>query len=494
MGPGQRFCVLVGLSFLLWTVPACDEDEQGSWLDSGAPDGSSSTEAGTDGGGDGAKNDGTGGDGADGDGAGGDGTGGDGAGADGYPSRQDYCKGSGPPILVTGTKGKLLCTGKMAQVVFRYALCTCEGVTAAAQIKTDSFDHTKGPYTPGSAGKAASAGVNGKLTNTQPMDIGGSLYVGSSSGVSIGANITAGVDLHSAGPVMGSGSLTVKGDAEVNGNVSCTNLDIGGTLTIPKGKTVYVPSSRKVGKLVYGPVTVAPPCDCAPKHLYDIAGLVKTYSSINDNAAIKLDPSKLLAYTAPTKLELPCGRFYLKGISGSGGLTIHVTGRTALFVDGSVVASGGVKVTLGPKGELDLFVAGDLSSSGTLSLGSAAEPSRVRLYAGGKGYVNLGAGATFAGNLYAPYATLQAAGNQDVYGAVFVKSINISGKLTIHYDLAILEAGAKCPPKKSGQGCSSCHDCGNQACVNGKCGKCTANSQCCKPLYCVAGKCIPKIK
>lgn len=482
MGPGQQRFVFVGLFFLLCAAPACKGDEQSPRLDKGVLDATAATEGGTDG--------------KASDIAGGETMVADGGGPDGYVSRQDYCKGSGPPIIVTGTgaKSKQLCTGKMAQVAFRYALCTCQGVTASAQIKTDSFDHTKGPYTPGSAGKAASAGINGQLTNAAPLDIGGSLYVGSASGIALGSQITAGVDLHSAGPVMGSGSLTVKVDAEVNGNLSCTNLDIGGTLTIPTGKTVYVPNSRKVGKVKHGPVTVKAPCDCAKEHLYDVAGLVKTYATINDNAAIKLNPAKLQAYTSATTLQLPCGRFYLKGISGSGGLTINVTGRTALFVGGAVSASGGFKVTLGPKGELDLFVEGDLASSGTLALGSAAEPARVRVYVGGTGYVNLGAGATFAGNLYAPTATFQAAGNQEIFGSVFVKAINISGKMTVHYDQAILEAGSKCPPKKAGDGCSTCHDCGNQACVNGKCGPCTQNSQCCTPLYCVAGKCIPKIK
>ncbi len=38
-------------------------------------------------------------------------------------------------------------------------------------------------------------------------------------------------------------------------------------------------------------------------------------------------------------------------------------------------------------------------------------------------------------------------------------------------------------------GCSTCSDCGGQACVNHQCGSCLTSSDCCAPLLCVAGVC-----
>lgn len=37
--------------------------------------------------------------------------------------------------------------------------------------------------------------------------------------------------------------------------------------------------------------------------------------------------------------------------------------------------------------------------------------------------------------------------------------------------------------------CASCRDCNNQACIGGKCGSCTQNSDCCAPLVCFLGTC-----
>ncbi len=40
------------------------------------------------------------------------------------------------------------------------------------------------------------------------------------------------------------------------------------------------------------------------------------------------------------------------------------------------------------------------------------------------------------------------------------------------------------------QGCNTCLDCDNQACLSGACGACTNSSQCCAPLECVNGVCV----
>jgi hypothetical protein len=45
-----------------------------------------------------------------------------------------------------------------------------------------------------------------------------------------------------------------------------------------------------------------------------------------------------------------------------------------------------------------------------------------------------------------------------------------------------------------GSGCGSCKDCDNQACINGTCGACTNDGQCCPPLQCVMGVCTIIVK
>jgi hypothetical protein len=47
------------------------------------------------------------------------------------------------------------------------------------------------------------------------------------------------------------------------------------------------------------------------------------------------------------------------------------------------------------------------------------------------------------------------------------------------------------PPPPPPATCESSRDCNGQACIDGLCGACTADSQCGAPLRCDAGVCIP---
>ena len=48
------------------------------------------------------------------------------------------------------------------------------------------------------------------------------------------------------------------------------------------------------------------------------------------------------------EIELPCGRYYLTGIGGLGGITLRITGHTVVFVDGDVNAVGALSVEMAP--------------------------------------------------------------------------------------------------------------------------------------------------
>src|SRR5690606_3185430 len=123
--------------------------------------------------------------------------------------------------------------------------------------------------------------------------------------------------------------------------------------------------------------------------LVDVAGLVVRHRADNDDALHGIDPFALDGYEGPTRLELPCGRFHLARIAGRGELTLAIGGRTALFVDGDLTLEGALVVELADGAELDLFVEGNVTASDDLRLGSADTPSRVRVYVGGSGTVQL---------------------------------------------------------------------------------------------------------
>jgi len=178
-------------------------------------------------------------------------------------------------------------------------------------------------------------------------------------------------------------------------------------------------------------------------------------------------------------------------------LTVHVHGRTALYVEGDVSASSSLAFTLEPDAELDLFVGGTLVASDTFVFGSPNYPALSRAYVAGTAKIALSSDIRLGGELYAPNSEQVVwSAKNDIYGSVFAGSFRASDVTNIHYDRAVLRAGDTCGGGGEGGGggsqCGSCQDCHNQACKNGVCGDCATDSDCCSPLVCIAGSCVPQ--
>jgi hypothetical protein len=202
---------------------------------------------------------------------------------------------------------------------------------------------------------------------------------------------------------------------------------------------------------------------------------------------------------AATRLDLPCGNYYLDGITVGSPVTIVAHGNTALYVGGDVTTNT-LNLTLDPSAELDVFIAGTICNSGNLKTGSPNYPAQMRIYVGGTGACgNVGDSVRFsgpanffAGNFYAAHG-FTASSPGTYYGAISAGTFTSSSSTVIHYDKAVLGQGAVCTVDAGPgpTGCTSCRDCNNQACISGMCGACTNNSDCCAPLICDQGKCEP---
>jgi hypothetical protein len=362
-----------------------------------------------------------------------------------------YCAGSGPPILVgdgiTNGDGDgapdNVCSGTIAVRTFVHALCTCEGYATSTMLTTDSFDSSTGPYTPG--GTAAPVGIDGELMTSDKVDVGGALIVAGAAGASLLADLRAAGTL-AVGGKLGTGvHVTAGANAQVAGNIDLASLAVAGTLTVPAGATIN--GAVTAGQTVRAPVTVAPPCACGTKDLVDIAAFVKAHSTMNDDAAIGLDPARLAGYTGDVSLDLPCGIYYLGPVHGDGTLTLRITGRVALLVDGDLTATHAFTAELATDdAELDLMIGGTLISNDTLTLGRADHPARTRVYIGGAGTIQLSGGSQLAANLYAPQAALAVSGGATVYGSLFARRLDQSAPVMIHYDVDVLRADVACPP------------------------------------------------
>lgn len=354
---------------------------------------------------------------------------------------ETYCDGTGPPVLVgDGGNATDICSGDLAEDTFQHAICSCEDLALSAALITDSFDSGAGPYSPG--GTQGSVAGNGAIRSTATMDVRGDLVgaAGVSAGVSaaILGNLASGADLGDAGA-----AITAGGDASVAGNITLTDLTVAGTLTVPPASTIDVSGTGSFGALVRAPVEVAPPCACTD--LLDVAGFVRTHQTYNYNDTIPITADELAGFTGPTELALPCGLYYLSGITGTGALTLRATGRVALFVDGDIDLDDQLTIIIDPGAELDLFVTGTVTSPAALTLGDLTRPSALRLYLASTSALDLSAGSLVAGNLYAPEAVLNLSGPAEIYGALFVRRIASSSGLTVHYDEQVRTSGTDCP-------------------------------------------------
>lgn len=398
------------------------------------------------------------------------------------------CAGGGAPVLVGTPTGAQTCAGTLAQVTFRWALCSCTDISASAPINTDGFSSNLGPVDGGLGG---SLGANGAYASANAFSIGGTMWL--EGGLSAASAGRVRQDLNVGATCSGGGSQ-VEHDARVNGNVGA--LTVGGRLFVPASATV-ASNVTSTGGVVRGPVTVPAPCDCSPSQLVDIVGIIAHAKTNNDNASLGLRANALTNLSAPARLDLPCGRYFLDGINASQPTTIAVHGRTALFVEGDVSAARDLAFFVAPGAELDVFIGGSVSTSGSIRFGSPETPAQSRFYI--EGTFASSAGGAIAGNFYLPRSSFMSSGATTVYGSVFCGALRTSNRLDLHYDLAILNAGQACAtdgglprPVDGGttQTCGSCRDCGNQACVNGACGACTDSSQCCAPLVCSQGMCF----
>ena len=256
---------------------------------------------------------------------------------------------------------------------------------------------------------------------------------------------------------------------------------------MPAGTSITA-TTTDIASQASGVVDVSAPCDCGEDAAVDPAALVSTFAVVNDNGAAGFDPSVLNDHAPDAVVELPCGRLYVPAISGAGALTLRVTGRTALFVGGDLSPSGAFRVEVAPGGELDLFIAGNVVSASSMELGSPATPSAVRLYVGGDQPIALSGGGVFAGFIYAPRARFTMSTAIEIFGGLFASGIVASDSLTVHYDEAILAAADDCDPPS---GCEGCGDCNLQACDGGECVPCVDDADCCAPLVCFDGACLP---
>ena len=307
-----------------------------------------------------------------------------------------------------------------------HALCSCEAIALSAALQTDAFDGANGPYTQGEPG--GDVGANREMSVEGTSNVRGALAIAGNGGLTLGdgAELDVGSDLGVGGPLEGSmARVRVAGDAAVAGRIVLDALSVTGELVQPAGTERVLNDASGVQTVRSAAVQVEPPCDCAQASLLDTAALVR------DAAA----QAMALQSAAPV-LDMACGQYTL-AVAPAGDLHIVAHRSGALYVPGDLTVHGDLIVDTDPGAELDLFVEVNISIDGRVQLGTQAGQGAVRVYAGGSGTLQLGAGGELHGVLYAPGAELVLSGPLDVQGAVFVRRAASTAELTVHYDRSL---------------------------------------------------------
>jgi len=319
-------------------------------------------------------------------------------------------------------------------------MCSCGDLVNSASVNADAFGTAKKP----TSLTQGSLGMNGAFYPLSTT-LDGSLVVAGVDGIPTQGPLTVRGDLSDQGQLDGQFDIQVDGDAQVGADVRVKSLTLGGSLRVSASSTVDITDGNPA--FTRATIDIAPPCDCTTGP--DIADLVDDAKNDNDNAALELDATESFrALNAPVELTLPCGRYYASAFYAPNPITLTITGRVALYVAGDFVTEqgGDVRVQLAPGAELDLLIAGNLSTGALVELGTAATRGRVRVYAGGQGTLSFAGTTTIAGTLYAPGAELVTSATFEVFGGVLARRVSTSGALKLHYDRALADGACATSP------------------------------------------------
>ena len=387
------------------------------------------------------------------------------------------------------------CAGDVAQTTFGFGICTCDSLSFGHEVFVDGFDSATGPYVPlgrgggiGANQSIASATTNPGLTATGTVWATGedveedddALLVAHSS--SIGENLYCGAGVHLDPNV---GTVDIGNDGFVMGGFGTSgDVNFGGTLHVPYD-TEDVPETVSAETVVEdGDLQVRRACaDCDDP--LDIESIVNAASDsdFNNNQDIDLDPDALEG-GGNVRLDLPCGHYYLTGISTEADVTIVAHGRTALYVDGDIVTEPGANLSIVPAegAELDVLVKGDVHvAQAPAEFGSPNYPAMFRLYVGGPtGFVadqRIGIG----GFVYVlPGEFVMNIQSLEVFGGIYAQNyVTANQRTAIHFDRRILQVGEECPGEPPDDP-DRCIPLGEE---------CEESSECCTPLQCLSGVC-----
>lgn len=225
-----------------------------------------------------------------------------------------------------------------------------EGIDVFGNFETDSFDSDEGPY------NSATAGEEGSLCSGRAITISGSVAIHGDAMSGFGYPIT------------------------INGSPMITGL------TKSDISDIVVPD------LGFGDISTNNNNDLVPL-------TAKGKTALNNSGAFDLNGD----------IELPAGNYYFQSFDVSASSTVTFMGKTTIFVEGDVSATGGRLIN------------------------KSANPDDLTIIAMGKS-VDFGGNYAFNGSIVAPNAEVRMKGTADLFGALIGRTLSLGGSGVIHVD------------------------------------------------------------
>jgi hypothetical protein len=210
------------------------------------------------------------------------------------------------------------------------------------------------------------------------------------------------------GNIAVNGNIALDGKATVNGTIYALKPAVGDCKTASAGISISG-KAQVTGTPAYAPLV---------QDVFTTQGMTAGTSDINVKVNTALTPGNYGNITAAAKaiLTLSPGIYNINSLKLSGDAKITVTGPVTLNVAGT-----------NQDQPLDL--------SGGSVVDTSGKAANVLIVYSGNSEIQLTGQEDSFGILYAPNADVKLSGQADWYGAVVVKTLEGSGKSSVHYDL-----------------------------------------------------------
>ncbi len=235
-----------------------------------------------------------------------------------------------------------------------------QGVTTSGDLTTNSYDSFDGSYDPATAGNQGSLCSDGSIT------VGGSAYI----------------------------------DGDVRAGEGQTTTINGGTLDIT-GQLGNRETQLNLPSVDASPYAILNDNLLLPKYKPPMSGWIDPINGATGD--FKLEGGAVY--------DIPPGTYYFNSMTLVGGSVLNISGKTVIYVTGSVDFHGGSQVNNNTELANNLWI-------------NVTGPENV----------NINSSTTFYGVVYAPDSDVHYAGSADYFGAIVGKTLAISGNAIAHYD------------------------------------------------------------